>query len=99
MAFGQGNVSINTAQVVSTAATIKTISGTIQTQFDEAKATVQNVDGAWDSPAGKQLVATFNKTASEFPEFVDALKKFSQFLDQTASAYEQADSSIANAAH
>lgn len=98
MAFGQGSVSIDTAKVISTASTINSISSKIQGQFDEAKTAVKNVDSAWDSPAGEQLVATFEKTSADFPEFVNAVKKFSEFLDQTAQAYEQLDTSISDGA-
>lgn len=98
MAFGQGSVSIDTAKVMSTASTIKNLSTKIQGQFDDAKQTVQNVNNAWDSPAGKQLVATFNKTSADFPEFVDAVKNFSEFLDKTAEAYSKLDSSVSDGA-
>lgn len=98
MGFGKGSVSIDTAKVISTASTIQGLSTKIQGQFDDAKQTVQNVNSAWDSPAGKQLVATFNKTASDFPEFVDAVKKFSEFLNKTAEAYSKLDSSVSDSA-
>ncbi len=89
---------ISYEQVLSSAQSLSSSSGNMNKILDDIKQKMQaiNTEDTWKSKAAAEFTVKFNKLASKFHLFYDAIQNYSKFLIDTVETYQTADAAIAS---
>ncbi len=66
----------------------------MRSTLDDSTTTINGTTASWESAAAENLRSRYTSLSAKFTDFYDAINKYAQFLDNTATAYEQADKKI-----
>ena len=62
--------------------------------LEEATQTINGTAASWESAAAENLRSRYISLSAKFTDFYTAIQNYATFLDNTATAYENADKKI-----
>lgn len=84
-----------TPQVLrSTASNIKSINGNIQGVMRDIETEMKNMKRRWESEAANAFISKFSGLKDNFEAYYKVIDSYTNFLESTAKAYEDADDAI-----
>lgn len=78
----------------STASNIQSINKGIQGVMDDIEKEMKQMKNKWDSEAANAFISKFNGLKDNFEAYYKVIDSYATFLEQTAKAYEDADTAI-----
>ncbi|MCP3776055.1 pore-forming ESAT-6 family protein [Paenibacillus sp. MZ04-78.2] len=87
-------ISISTAEVTQTAATIRTLNGSLTTKLEEIKKEMNSLTSSWDSDASRTIQDKFNANSQKFSDYRAVVDSYAAFLDNTVSNYDATETTI-----
>ena len=91
-------INITPAEVRSSAARIATVNRALEETLNIIRKDVNALTSAWQSKAGDTTQQVFNAHAQKFPKYRDHIDGYTVFLNNAATAYENAEKANADAA-
>ena len=88
------DMQVNSAELASAANNLRKNVSDMQQILDDSTSTINGTAASWESAAAENLRARYTSLAAKFSDFYDAITKYAKFLDNTATAYENADKKI-----
>ena len=88
------DMQVNSAELANAANNLRKNVNDMQATLDEATSTINGTAASWESAAAENLRSRYTSLAAKFSDFYDAITKYAKFLDNTATAYENADKKI-----
>ncbi|NEN84034.1 pore-forming ESAT-6 family protein [Paenibacillus elgii] len=87
-------ISISTAEVTQTAATIRTLNSSLTAKLEEIKKEMNGLTSSWDSDASRTIQDKFNGNAQKFSDYRAVVDSYAAFLDNTVSNYDATETTI-----
>ena len=84
-------------QLRSTSGNIKSINTRFNTTMGEIEKEMRNMKNKWESEAGNAFISKFLGLKDNFEAYSKVIDSYSNFLESTAKAYDQADKAINDA--
>ena len=88
------DMQVNSAELASAANSLRKNVSDMQKILDDSTSTINGTAASWESAAAENLRSRYTSLAQKFSDFYDAITKYAKFLDNTATAYENADKKI-----
>jgi WXG100 family type VII secretion target len=88
------DMQVNSAELASAANSLRKNVSDMQQILDDSTSTINGTAASWESAAAENLRSRYTSLAQKFSDFYDAITKYAKFLDNTATAYENADKKI-----
>lgn len=88
------DMKVNSVELRNSANSMRKNVSDMQATLDEATSTINGTAASWESAAAENLRARYTSLSGKFSDFYDAITKYAQFLDNTASSYEAAEKKI-----
>ena len=88
------DMQVNSAELASAANNLRKNVSDMQQILDDSTSTINGTAASWESAAAENLRSRYTSLAAKFSDFYDAITKYAKFLDNTATAYENADKKI-----
>ena len=88
------DMQVNSAELASAANSLRKNVSDMQQILDDSTSTINGTAASWESAAAENLRSRYTSLAAKFSDFYDAITKYAKFLDNTATAYENADKKI-----
>jgi len=88
------DMQVNSAELASAANNLRKNVSDMQQILDDSTSIINGTAASWESAAAENLRSRYTSLAAKFSDFYDAITKYAKFLDNTATAYENADKKI-----
>ncbi|MBR0133371.1 MAG: pore-forming ESAT-6 family protein [Lachnospiraceae bacterium] len=87
-------IQITLGELTQVASTIRTLNTNLNSCLEEIQRKMNALSESWSSEASETIRAKFTSTASHFEEYRAVIDSYAKFLDETAAAYDSAETSI-----
>jgi WXG100 family type VII secretion target len=87
-------ISIALNEVSATASSIRTLNTTLETDLENIKTEIANLESTWQSDAGETIRSKINAMETQFQEYKKIIEAYAKFLDDTVTSYQQTESAI-----
>lgn len=82
-------IQISSEDVMAYSKQVDTYASEIRTVFNEIESRMYYVESIWQSPASKHFMEQFQTLNPAMMSYLDTLTRFSTYLHQTASLYQE----------
>lgn len=83
---------VDTEQLRSQSSQMSNLNNNLYDTLGQGQTTVTNMNSVWDSPAAKKTIQAFNDFTNRYHDsYRDIIDNFSQFLNDSATEYENAE--------
>ena len=88
-------IKITTSELTSAAAQIRSYNDSLRDDLNQIYTAMQSLDATWQSDAGRDIRAAMDSHRDRFfQQYYNVIDSYAQFLDRSASNYEQVETSI-----
>ena len=91
-------LTITTSVLRDSSSTIKREVEELKSALDTAKRIIMQTEESFRGTAADEIRNNFNSLSTKFNDFYQAITDYAKFLENTATAYDQAEGSIQKAA-